>query len=75
MVSLKTFWKGWIVDKAEKPFSWAKVAKSKAYSPIAVATRGFGLPEVLMMPNGMLAREKCDRLGDGSHDCNFAIFD
>lgn len=47
-----------MVDNAEKPFCEVNLARSKAYSPIAIAGRGFGLDGVLIIPNGMFANEK-----------------
>lgn len=51
------------MDRAEKPLFAAKTSRSKAWSPIATATRGVLEEVVEMMPNGMFAREKCDPRG------------
>lgn len=47
-----------MVESDEKPLCAAKAARSKALSPIAVATRGLLEDGVLIMPKGILAREK-----------------
>ena len=57
--------------KAEKPEFWAKIERSRASSPMAMATC-FSAGETgdVMMPNGMLAREKCEPLGIETQDFN-----
>ena len=55
--------------RAEKPEFWAKMERSRACSPMAMATCfSVGEAEDVMMPKGMLAREKCEPLGIETHD-------
>lgn len=54
--------------RCENPKLAAKTARSRAWSPIAIAGRGSFDFGVEMMPKGMLAREKCDLGGIGNHD-------
>ena len=57
--------------KAEKPELWAKIERSRACSPMAMATC-FSTGEAgdVMIPNGILAREKCEPFGIETHDSN-----
>jgi hypothetical protein len=52
-----------MVERAEKPLFAAKTSRSKAWSPIATATRGELEDGVDMMPKGMFASEKWDPRG------------
>lgn len=49
------------------------VDRSSAYSPIAIAGTGTFDLAVVMMPKGMLAREKCDFAGIESQDAMLLI--
>lgn len=51
-----------MVGKAEKPLFAANAARSRAWSPIATATRG-DKDDFEMIPNGILANEKWEPLG------------
>ena len=46
----------------------ANASRSRAWSPIAIATRGDDEDAVEIMPNGMLASEKCEPRGMLNHD-------
>ena len=52
-----------MVDRPEKPLFAANASRSRAWSPIATATRSEVDDAVEMMPNGMFASEKCDPRG------------
>jgi hypothetical protein len=51
----------------------AKASRSRAWSPIATATRGDDEDAVEMMPNGMLASEKCEPRGMLNQDRSEAM--
>ena len=58
-----------VEGRVEKPEPWAKTARSSAYSPMAMATCfSDGKDGEVMMPKGMLAREKCEPLEMETHD-------
>lgn len=61
------------MDSSEKPLFAAKASRSRAWSPIATATRGEVDAAVEMMPNGMFAREKCDPRGMLNQDVRGGI--
>ena len=62
-----------MTGRKEKPLAEAKMERERAWVPIAIAGWGVGVSGVLMMPKGMLAREKCESGGVGSQDLG-AIF-
>lgn len=53
---------------SEKPELEAKTERSRAYFPIATPTCGEDEAGVVIIPNGMLAREKGESLGTSSQD-------
>lgn len=53
---------------SEKPEQAAKTERSRAYSPIATPTCGEDEAGVVIIPKGMLAREKGESLGTSSQD-------
>ena len=57
-----------MVGRREKPFEEQKTSRSRAWFPIATAGRRLLDAALDMMPNGMLAREKCDCGGMGNQD-------
>ena len=62
-----------MVDRPEKPLFAAKASRSRACSPMATATRGVLDEVVEMMPNGMLANEKCEPRGMLNQDFKGAM--
>ena len=60
--------------RAEKPAFRAKIERSRACSPMAMATC-FSLGEAgeVIMPKGILAREKCEPLGIETHDFDLLV--
>lgn len=51
-----------------KPPFFVNVDRSSAYSPMAIAGTGAFDLGVVMIPKGILAREKCDFAGIASQD-------
>lgn len=49
-----------MIEKEANPFPAVKASRSSAKSPMAVATRGFGLLVVETTPNGIFEIEKCE---------------
>lgn len=66
---------GCINGSPEKPSCAEKTAKLRAWSPIAIAGAGTFDSGEVMIPNGILAREKCDFGDMGSQDFNTIFFD
>jgi hypothetical protein len=54
--------------RPEKPPATAKTDRSRTWSPIAIAGLGELFSEVLMIPNGIFEREKCEVGETGSHE-------
>lgn len=71
----KTVEWGWIVERSLKPLLAVKMSRSRVWSPMAMAGRGVVPLAWVMMPKGMLAREKCEVAGMGNQDLSGMMFD